>query len=96
MNGVRNVATHCWQCENCGGNRSERKPVGTLLTAVRSVELDEGCPEDSRVPRIGELYDALIEMDDGEKYARRAVEMFPELATHMIVLAIAKKGGDTR
>ena len=67
-----------------------------LLTAVRSVELDEGCPEDSQVPRIGELCDALIEIDDGEKYARRAVEMFPELATHRIVLAIAKKGGDTR
>lgn len=31
MNGVRNVATHCWQCENCGGNRSERKPAGTLV-----------------------------------------------------------------
>ena len=31
MNGVRNVATHCWQCENCGGNRSEKKPSGPLV-----------------------------------------------------------------
>lgn len=61
-----------------------------LLVAVRSVEQEAGCPEDSQVPRIGELLDSLMEMDDRDRYARRAVEMFPALAGHKIVRALLK------
>ncbi len=61
-----------------------------LLVAVRSVEVEAGCPEHAQVPAIGELRDSLIDHHEREVYARRAVQMFPELASHEIVVVCLK------
>ena len=58
-----------------------------LLEAVRVVEIEAGCPEHAQIPSIGGLLDELLEHDEREKYARRAVQMFPALARHRIVVA---------
>jgi len=53
-----------------------------LLLAIEAVEADEGCPEYSRRPHHEGLHDELYELSDRDKYAERALQMFPELAGH--------------
>ena len=62
-----------------------------LIEAVRVVEIEAGCPEHAQIPSIGGLLDELLEHDEREKYARRAVEMFPALAGHRIVVACLRE-----
>lgn len=62
-----------------------------LIEVVRVVEVEAGCPEHAQVPTIGGLLDELLEHDEREKYARRAVEMFPALAGHRIVVACLRR-----
>ena len=64
-----------------------------LIEAVRIVEIEAGCPAYAQVPSVGGLLDELLEHDEREKYARRAVEMFPALAGHRIVVACLKERG---
>ncbi len=54
-----------------------------ILEAIYDLEEKEGCPEHARQPAFGELQEALHYGDEGE-YIRHAVEMFPELATHVL------------
>jgi hypothetical protein len=50
-----------------------------LREAIYDLEEKEGCPEDARQPAYGELQEAL---SYGDEYARHALAMFPELASH--------------
>lgn len=61
-----------------------------LIEAVRVVEIEAGCPEHAQIPSVGGLLDELLEHDEREKYARRAVDMCPALAGHRIVVACLK------
>jgi len=47
--------------------------------AVVAREKQEGCPNDSQQPALGELWEALGEHDDRAEYAKHALAMFPEL-----------------
>lgn len=59
------------------------EPCDKVLRAIEAVEKDEGCPEYSRQPMLGELRDVFVHPEDGNAmaYAERAVAMFPEVAT---------------
>lgn len=76
----RHAYGETWHGEFCRG-------CVLLRQAVEAVERDEGCPSDARQPAYGDLYGSLIDHDEREKYASRAVAMFSELATHKIVIA---------
>lgn len=63
-----------------------------LLLAIRSVERRRGCPIDAQQPPLGDLQDVLYQHDDAEDYAKRAVEMWPELRRNKWVQKALSKG----
>jgi hypothetical protein len=55
-----------------------------LLKAIEAVEEAEGCPPHSRQPLLGELWDVMRDEYNcaaSLKYARKAVELFPDLGS---------------
>jgi len=81
----------CVICDDAPDSDCERHDYGNIfeadicdscckiLRAIYAVEADEGCPEHSRQPFYGELFDAISNDRDG-RYTARAISMFPELA----------------
>lgn len=74
----------CDICQNCVN----------VLAAIKQAEIEAGCPDHAQQPAYGELRDALYDHEDGPKYAKRAIEMFPELASVGFVVNAAKRFGD--
>lgn len=58
-----------------------------ILTAIDITEEAEGCPPFSRQPALSELHEAMnpYMFDDAPKYAAKAVELWPELATNSMI-----------
>lgn len=58
-----------------------------ILKAIESLEEQEGCPPGARQPSFGRLWEEAFTQDKHEahKYAKHAVAMFPELATHRFI-----------
>jgi hypothetical protein len=75
-------------CDTCIHDFGETFAASTcrecslLLAAVYDLERIEGCPEDARQPMPGSLGDEMGYDDEG-RYARHAIALFPELATHV-------------
>ncbi len=56
-----------------------------LLKAIRALEIEEGCPEFAQQPLYGELHEVFCDHEQSFEYARKAVEMFPEVRTHRFI-----------
>jgi hypothetical protein len=68
----------CWICSDCC----------KILKAIEALEEREGCPPGARQPSYGGLFEEAFHQDPWEahKYAKAAVEQFPELATHRFIV----------
>ena len=75
-----------WSGQMCRG-------CAALRTAIRVVERHAGCPEIAQEPIVGNLSDELLEHYDAVQYCERAVQMFPSLIAHPIVLYIVDRDG---
>jgi hypothetical protein len=61
-----------------------------ILKAIKQVEQEEGCPSDAQQPAFTALYDELTQHESANLYARRALEMFPDLVNHKFITRFAK------
>lgn len=63
----------CWTCGDCL----------KVIKAIEAHEEEEGCPKYARRPSLTQLYqEAFYDHQDAEVYARKCIEMFPELASN--------------
>jgi hypothetical protein len=64
------------RCEGCD----------KILRAVKAVEEANGCKGDETQPALSMLSEALHDADDASDYVAKALELFPELAAHPLIM----------
>jgi len=66
-------------------------PCMKILAAIYEQEKDEDCPEHSRRPSLGLMWEEAFDSGHDDQYVSRILEMFPEVSSHRFVQQTAER-----